>query len=100
MANLRYVKDKTAAGCCLLESERPGGQLQRSTRSSTIFLVPPKLRGVSTESTDNYLKAILELSGQEEVRVTSNAIAHQHSRGFRDGHAAETRLAAAAFCEI
>jgi len=38
--------------------------------------VPPKIRGVSTESTDDYLKAILELSGQEEVRVTSNAIAH------------------------
>lgn len=38
--------------------------------------MPPKIRGVSTESTDDYLKAILELSGQEEVRVTSNAIAH------------------------
>jgi DtxR family Mn-dependent transcriptional regulator len=51
--------------------------LQRSAPSATIFLVPPKIRGVSTESTDDYLKAILELSGQEEVRVTSNAIAHQ-----------------------
>jgi DtxR family Mn-dependent transcriptional regulator len=38
--------------------------------------VPPKIHGASTESTDDYLKAILELSGPQETRVTSNAIAH------------------------
>lgn len=37
--------------------------------------MPPKVAGVSTESMDDYLKAILELGGQEEARVTSNAIA-------------------------
>jgi DtxR family Mn-dependent transcriptional regulator len=37
--------------------------------------VPTKGRA-STESTDDYLKAILELSGPDGVRVTSNAIAH------------------------
>jgi DtxR family Mn-dependent transcriptional regulator len=31
---------------------------------------------VSTESVDDYLKAILELGGPEEARVTSNALAH------------------------
>ena len=31
---------------------------------------------VNTESVDDYLKAILELSGPEEARVTSNALAH------------------------
>jgi DtxR family transcriptional regulator, Mn-dependent transcriptional regulator len=38
-------------------------------------LVPPKTTRTSTESTDDYLKAILELSGSEEARVASNAIA-------------------------
>jgi DtxR family transcriptional regulator, Mn-dependent transcriptional regulator len=32
---------------------------------------------ISTESVDDYLKAILELSGAEEQRVTSNALARQ-----------------------
>src|SRR5712672_2412259 len=40
------------------------------------FLVAPNTRIPSTESSDDYLKTILELSGPEEVRVTSNAIAH------------------------
>ena len=40
------------------------------------LLVPPNTRIPSTESSDDYLKAILELSGPEETRVTSNAIAH------------------------
>jgi len=31
----------------------------------------------NTESVDDYLKAILELSGPEQKRVTSNALAHQ-----------------------
>lgn len=34
-------------------------------------------RRISTESADDYLKAILELSGPEEKTVTSNAIARQ-----------------------
>jgi DtxR family Mn-dependent transcriptional regulator len=38
--------------------------------------VAPKIRGASTESTDDYLKAILELSGPDEERVASNALAH------------------------
>jgi DtxR family Mn-dependent transcriptional regulator len=39
--------------------------------------VPPKANGYNTESVDDYLKAILELGGSEEERVTSNALA-QH----------------------
>jgi DtxR family Mn-dependent transcriptional regulator len=40
--------------------------------------VPPRYHAPgSTESVDDYLKAILELSGPEEARVTSNALA-QH----------------------
>ena len=35
----------------------------------------PKQHLSNTESTDDYLKAILELSGNQEARVTSNAIA-------------------------
>src|SRR3954462_9600621 len=31
--------------------------------------------GSTTEAVDDYLKAILELSGEAEVRVTSNALA-------------------------
>ncbi len=38
---------------------------------------PRKYERNSTESTDDYLKAILELSGPEKERVTSNALA-QH----------------------
>jgi len=41
-----------------------------------MILVAPKTHVPSTESSDDYLKAILELSGPEEERVTSNAIAH------------------------
>ena len=37
----------------------------------------PKAHGpYTTESVDDYLKAILELGGSEEERVTSNALAH------------------------
>jgi DtxR family Mn-dependent transcriptional regulator len=40
--------------------------------------VPTKIQGPhQTESVDDYLKAILELAGPEEERVTSNALA-QH----------------------
>jgi DtxR family Mn-dependent transcriptional regulator len=40
-------------------------------------LVPPRVHGpYTTESVDDYLKAILELGGSEEDRVTSNALAH------------------------
>jgi len=40
--------------------------------------VPPRLHGpYTTESVDDYLKAILELGGSEQERVTSNALA-QH----------------------
>src|ERR1044071_4456563 len=48
----------------------------RSSESWTIiYLVAPKVPISSTQSTDDYLKAILELSGPEEARVTSNATA-------------------------
>ena len=50
-------------------------QLHQCTTWARIDLVPTKGRA-STESTDDYLKAILELSGPDGVRVTSNAIAH------------------------
>jgi DtxR family transcriptional regulator, Mn-dependent transcriptional regulator len=40
-----------------------------------VDLVGPRIHGsVNTESVDDYLKAILELSGPDEQRVTSNAI--------------------------
>jgi DtxR family Mn-dependent transcriptional regulator len=40
--------------------------------------VPPRSHGpYSTESVDDYLKAILELGGPEEARVTSNALAQR-----------------------
>ena len=39
--------------------------------------MPPRTHGpYTTESVDDYLKAILELGGAEEERVTSNALAH------------------------
>ena len=39
--------------------------------------MPPRVHGpYTTESIDDYLKAILELSGSEQERVTSNALAH------------------------
>jgi DtxR family Mn-dependent transcriptional regulator len=41
-------------------------------------LVPPRKHGpYTTESVDDYLKAVLELGGSEEERVTSNSLA-QH----------------------
>src|SRR6204780_1152758 len=41
-------------------------------------LVPPRTNGpYTTESVDDYLKAILELGGPTEERVTSNALAQQ-----------------------
>ncbi len=40
--------------------------------------MPPKTNtGANTESADDYLKAILELSGPEQERVTSNALANR-----------------------
>src|SRR5208283_3863434 len=40
-------------------------------------LVPPRAHGpYSTEAVDDYLKAILELSGPQQERVTSNVLAH------------------------
>src|SRR3954447_4487756 len=48
----------------------------RTVATFTIDLVRPKSRPVVTaESVDEYLKAIFELSGPEEQRVTSNALA-------------------------
>jgi DtxR family transcriptional regulator, Mn-dependent transcriptional regulator len=42
--------------------------------------VPPRRHGpYTTESVDDYLKAILELGGPKEERVTSNALAQQLS---------------------
>jgi DtxR family transcriptional regulator, Mn-dependent transcriptional regulator len=39
--------------------------------------VPARIHGpYTTESVDDYLKAILELGGSEQQRVTSNALAH------------------------
>jgi len=41
-------------------------------------LVAPRLKSpINTESVDDYLKAILELGGPEEQRVSSNSLAHQ-----------------------
>jgi len=40
-------------------------------------VIAEKRAGASSESVDDYLKAILELSGPEEVRVTSNALAER-----------------------
>ena len=40
-------------------------------------MVPRLKSSANTESVDDYLKAILELGGPEEQRVTSNALAHQ-----------------------
>ena len=43
-----------------------------------LYLVAPRTHAlVNTESVDDYLKAILELSGTQEQRVTSNALAEQ-----------------------
>jgi DtxR family transcriptional regulator, Mn-dependent transcriptional regulator len=40
-------------------------------------VVPRIKSSANTESVDDYLKAILELGGPEEQRVTSNALAHK-----------------------
>ena len=57
---------------------RPGRNHIAAHRASGYpYFVAPKAHTLSTQSTDDYLKAILELGGPEEVRVTSNAIA-QH----------------------
>ena len=50
--------------------------MQLDARAFKINLVKTKLRSpATTESVDDYLKAIFELSGQEEQRVSSNALA-------------------------
>ena len=52
----------------------------------------PGRTGLSnSESTDDYLKAILELSGSEDNPVSSNALAGEtgNSRGVRQRHAPE-----------
>jgi DtxR family Mn-dependent transcriptional regulator len=42
-----------------------------------LYLVTPRTHGpYTTESVDDYLKALLELAGPGEERVTSNALAH------------------------
>lgn len=55
-----------------------GGLWKTSVHPVSYRLVATKTRGVAnTESVDDYLKAILELSGPEEQRVTSNQLARQ-----------------------
>lgn len=49
-------------------------KLRASGKSHILDFVPPKPRSTS-ESTDDYLKAILELSGSAEVPVSSNDLA-------------------------
>jgi len=68
MIRLRPCSAETPATCAGLAAER----LQRLI----LVLVETKRRAPATaESVDDYLKAILELSGPEEQRVTSNALA-------------------------
>ena len=50
---------------------------RRTTRYALDLVAPRTKAGVNTESVDDYLKAILELGGPEERRVSSNALAHQ-----------------------
>src|ERR1022692_3634517 len=45
------------------------------TGVSSNLVLPRKHRPYTTESVDNYLKAILELAGPEEERVTGNSLA-------------------------
>jgi DtxR family transcriptional regulator, Mn-dependent transcriptional regulator len=54
------------------------GLIADGRRASVISnLVPPRQPGpYTTESVDDYLKAIRELGGSEQQRVTSNALAH------------------------
>jgi len=62
--NLAYTTSAAARNCC-----------GPTTPAFTIVLVPTKpAPPATTESVDDYLKAILELSGAEEQRVTSNAL--------------------------
>src|SRR5437016_11370365 len=50
---------------------------QRWAARLILNLVPPRQPGpYTTESVDDYLKAILELGGSGQERVTSNALAH------------------------
>ncbi len=68
--------------------------------SVTIGLVPTKNLPPSTsEAVDDYLKAILELSGPDEQRVSSNALAgHLGVRAaLGDRHAPEAGGAATVF---
>jgi DtxR family Mn-dependent transcriptional regulator len=52
--------------------------LQHWNHSAKLGLVQPKYMPSSTsEAVDDYLKAILELSGPQEERVTSNALAER-----------------------
>lgn len=57
-------------------SSRCRALLRDSRYLARIYLVIAKaLISSTSEAVDDYLKAILELSGPEEDRVTSNAIA-------------------------
>jgi DtxR family Mn-dependent transcriptional regulator len=62
-----------------VKAKRALGLRRRASRP-TLDLVPPATNGsITTESVDDYLKAILELSGPEEERVSSNALARHLS---------------------
>jgi DtxR family Mn-dependent transcriptional regulator len=63
---VRQVQDREAErGCHALPS----------LRRFKLSLVAPKTAPATSEAVDDYLKAILELSGANERRVTSNALA-------------------------
>ena len=70
MAVLQHVYSWTAA--------QRSSVLRPSGRRTRLYLVAPRSHAlVNTESMDDYLKAILELSGTQEQRVTSNALVQQ-----------------------
>src|ERR1017187_1717304 len=50
--------------------------MRTATRKINNLVIPRTRAPYTTESVDDYLKAILELGGAEEERVTSNALAH------------------------
>jgi DtxR family Mn-dependent transcriptional regulator len=50
--------------------------LVNTARSAYYCFVPPKVSPTS-EAADDYLKAILELSGEQDLRVTSNGLAER-----------------------
>src|ERR1017187_1953657 len=50
--------------------------MRTATRKINDLVIPRRSAPYTTESVDDYLKAILELGGAEEERVTSNALAH------------------------